>query len=59
MELRMKNFNIMGVHRKIQFLGGGVMKNQYTGGNYLKRGGGPWTVFRLKGGLPKKRGGCF
>ena len=33
----MKNFNIMGVHWKIQFLGG-VTKIKYTGGNYLKRG---------------------
>ena len=38
--LRMKNFNIMRVHRKIRFLGGAVMKNQYIGGNCLKRGGG-------------------
>ena len=30
---RMKNFNILGVHRKIQFLGGGgCHKKQYTGG---------------------------
>ena len=33
MGLRMKNFNIMGIHWKIQFLGGmGVKKNQYIGG---------------------------
>ena len=31
MELRMKNFNIIEVHRKIQFLEGS-MKNQYIGG---------------------------
>ena len=35
MELRMKNFNVFGVHWKIRFLGGGgggVTKNQYRGG---------------------------
>ena len=35
----MKNFNILGVHRKIGVLGGGgVMKNQYIKGDYLKKG---------------------
>ena len=33
----MKNFNILGVHRKIGVLGG-VMKNQYIKGDYLKKG---------------------
>ena len=59
MELRMKNFNIMGVHRKIQFLGGGVMKNQYTGGNYLKRGGGLGQVSDLRGACRRRGGGVF
>ena len=45
MGLRMKNFNIMGVYWKIQFLGW-VTKNQYIAGNCLERMG-----------LPKKRGG--
>ena len=31
MVLRMKNFNIFGVHWKIRLLGG-VLKNQYVGG---------------------------
>ena len=59
----MKNLNIMGVHLKIRFWGGravgGVVftKNQYIGGNCQKSGA--WTVFRLKGGLKKKRGWCF
>ena len=39
MGLRMKNFNIRRVHRKIRFLGEEVMKNQYIGGNCLKRRG--------------------
>ena len=28
----MKNFNIFGVHWKIQYLGGGFIKKQYRGG---------------------------
>ena len=28
----MKNFNILAIHWKIQFLGGGFTKNQYRGG---------------------------
>ena len=41
MVLRMKNFNILGFHRKIQLLGGGgFMKNQYRGGGCLKAGEG-------------------
>ena len=39
MGLTMKNFNIYGVHWKIQFLGGGgLMKNQYRGGGFPKKG---------------------
>ena len=34
----MKIFGIIGVHKKIQFLGGKFMKNQYIGGNCQKRG---------------------
>ena len=40
MVLRMKNFNIFGVHWKIRLLGGMVLKNQYIGGGLPKRGGG-------------------
>ena len=38
----MKNFDVMGVHRKIRFLGEGFRKKQYIGGNCLKKkeGGG-------------------
>ena len=32
MHLRMKNFDILGVHWKIQLLGGEFTKNQYRGG---------------------------
>ena len=35
MELRMNNFNIMGVHWKNRYLGG-CMKNQYIGGEMPK-----------------------
>ena len=38
MGLTMKNFNIFEVDWKIRFLGG-LMKNQYRGGNCLKGGG--------------------
>ena len=36
----MKNFNIFGFTEKSDFwvIGGGVKKNQYRGGIYLKRG---------------------
>ena len=54
----MKNFDILGVYWKIRFLrgGGGLTKNQYRRGNFLKKGGGAWTVCRFKGGLDKKEG---
>ena len=38
----MKNFNVFGVHGKIQVLEGGFMKNQYIPiyrGDCLKKGG--------------------
>ena len=52
MGLKMKNFNIMGVHRKIQFLGE-VTEIQCRGGNCLKRGHGQFAG--LRGDLAKKR----
>ena len=56
MGLRMKNFNILGIHCNIWLLGGGgVHENQYRGEDCLKRGA--WTVCRFKGGLGKKEGG--
>ena len=55
MALSMKNFNILEVHWKIQLLDGRFMKNQYRGGNSLKRG--TWIVSWFKGwGLGKKEG---
>ena len=53
----MKNFNIMGVHSKIQ--GSSQKKKQYVGENCLKRG--PWTICRFRGGrgLGKKEGVVF
>ena len=48
MWLRMENFNIIGVHEKIQFLGGG-------GGGVHKKPGG--TVSRFNRGLGKNEGG--
>ena len=41
--LRLENLNIMEIHSKIQFLvgrEGGFIKNQYIGGNFLKKGRG-------------------
>ena len=53
MALRMKNFNILGVHWKIRFLGGeGFTK--IGGGDCLKRGA--WTVCRFKVGVWQERG---
>ena len=45
--VRMKNFDIMG----------GSLKNQYTGGNCLKRMA--WTVCKFKGALSEKEGVLF
>ena len=52
----MKNFNILGVHRKIQVLGGGHKKPIYRE-HCLKRG--PWKTCRFTGGLGKKEGVVF
>ena len=56
---RMKNFNIFGVHWKIQLLGvgRGVLRNQYIGCGLPKKGGGLGQFADLKGGLARKRGG--
>ena len=50
MGLRMKNFNILGVHRKIRILRGEFMKIDIEG-----RGLGQFAD--LRGGLGKKEGG--
>ena len=58
MVLRMKNFNILGVHGKIRLLGGGPSwKTNIEVGDCLKRGA--WIVCRFKGGLARKRGVVF
>ena len=58
MGLRMENFNILGVHWKIQLLGGEFTKNRHRGGGLPKKEGA-WTVFRFKGGLGKKERGVL
>ena len=37
----------------------GVLKNQYVGGDCLKRGGGLGQFVDLRGVLARKRGWCF
>ena len=51
----MKHFNIMGVHRKIGFLGGVHEKPIYRGNCLKKRGFGQFVD--LRGSLAKKREG--
>ena len=60
MELRMKNFNILGVHWRIQLLGGGGSRKTNIDGGLSKRGKA-WAVCQFKaGGLGKKEeGGVF
>ena len=53
MLLRKKNFNILGVHQKVQLLGR-FTKNQYRGGDCLKRGLGQFDDLR---GAWQERGG--
>ena len=53
MGVRMKYFNIFGIHRKIQFLwkkGGGVAKSQYIEGLPKKVKREAWTVYIFSGG---------
>ena len=57
---RMKNFNIFGVHGKIQVLGGqggGVHEKPIYRGDCLKRDGWAWTVRIFKGGTWQEGGG--
>ena len=48
---------------KSEFQGGELMKNQYRGGGFSKRGWGAWpgqfADLRWGGGLVRKRGWCF
>ena len=59
MVLKMKNFNILGVHWTIRLLGGGgeLTKNQYRVGIAWKGGLGQFA--NLGGGLARKSGWCF
>ena len=57
MELKMKNFNILGVHWKIWLLGGSSQKTNIKGRLPEKEGLGQLTD--LRGGLVRKRGWCF
>ena len=64
MGLSMKNFNILGVHWKIQLLGwgggGGFTKKQYRDGGLPKKGGlGQFADLGVGWGLDKKEGGVF
>ena len=52
--LRIKTFNIMGVHWKIRILGGEGESTKKTINRCLKSGA--WTVSRFKRGLRKKEG---
>ena len=54
MVLIIKNSYIFGVHWKILLLMGGVMKNQYIGGDCLKRRGWLRQIIDLR-----KKGWCF
>ena len=58
MVLRTKNFNILGVHWKIRLLGG-ILKNQYIGGDRPRKGGWLVQFVDLRGGLARKRAWCF
>ena len=58
MVLRTKNFNILGVHWKIWLLGG-ILKNQYIGGDRPRKGGWLVQFVDLRGGLARKRAWCF
>ena len=54
MVLRMKNFNIFGIHWKIRFLGGGLEK-WYVGG--IAKKGVLGQFVDLRGGAWQERGG--
>ena len=58
MELRMTNFNIMGVQEKIRFLWG-FTKKECLGEGRLPKKGEAWRVCRFKSRLAKKRGWYF
>ena len=56
----MNNFNIMGVHRKIRFLGWVYEKTTYRGELSKGEGGGvAWIVCSFMGELGEKEGVVF
>ena len=57
MGLRMKNFNIIEVPRKIQTLSGASRRTIVYMGELPKKGGGLGQCANLSGGLVKKKGG--
>ena len=62
MGLRIKNFNILGVHRAVKNLTfrGEFTKNQYRGGRLPKRVGGLGQFPDLRrGAWQERRGGVF
>ena len=54
MRLNKKNFNVIGGHLKIQFLGG-FKQNQYIGERELPKRGGLRQFADLREGMAKKR----
>ena len=56
MVLRMKNFDILGVHWKIWLLEVGSQKTNIEGGLPKRGGGGSWTVCWFKGEAWQERG---
>ena len=58
MGLRIKNYNILGVHWRIWVLGGWFLKNQFRRRGCLKREA--WTVWGFKGrAWQERRRWCF
>ena len=55
----MKNFNILGVHWRIQLLGGGGSRKTNIDGGLPKRGGLGQFANLMRGGLGKKEAGVF
>ena len=58
MVLRIKNFNILGVHWKIRLLGGRCSRNTNAERELPKKGGLD-SLLNSRGGLGKKEGGVF
>ena len=59
MVLRIKNFNILGVHWKIRLFGGRCSRNTNAERELPKKGGLD-SLLNSRGGLGKKEGGgCF